>query len=211
MAASFPTSVKTFTTKTAGAGILSEHVNAIQEEVVAIETELKKTTGSVVDHGGLAGLADNDHTQYRLASVAIDHGALTGLGDNDHTQYGRPVFLTTPLSSTDWDGDARSTTAKTLIDLSTVFGLPAGVKAILVDLRGNDSGSAAGNCLIGLSHGSSAGSYSLVCTPYGLPNDAIRYENGIVPCDANGDIYYQCIATGVGTLDVTMYIRGYWL
>ena len=188
MAASFPTSVKTFTTKTAGAGILSEHVNTIQEEVVAIETELKKTTGSVVDHGGLAGLADNDHPQ-----------------------YGRPVFLTTPLSSTNWDGDARSTTAKTLIDLSTVFGLPAGVKAILVDLRGNDSGSAAGNCLIGLSHGSSAGSYSLVCTPYGLPNDAIRYENGIVPCDANGDIYYQCIATDAGTLDVTMYIRGYWL
>jgi len=36
----------------------------------------------------------------------------------------------TPLTSTAWDGgDAFSTTAKTLIDLSAVFGVPAGVKA----------------------------------------------------------------------------------
>ncbi len=54
-----------------------------------------------VDHGGLAGLADDDHTQYRLESAdhnhqstglqggQLDHGlALTGLGDDDHTQYG---------------------------------------------------------------------------------------------------------------------------
>lgn len=53
-----------------------------------------------VDHGSLAGLADDDHTQYRLESAdhshqstglqagTLDHGlSLTGLTDDDHTQY----------------------------------------------------------------------------------------------------------------------------
>lgn len=49
------------------------------------------------DHGALAGLADDDHTQYfdqtrgdarYLRSVPQqDHGGLAGLGDDDHTQY----------------------------------------------------------------------------------------------------------------------------
>lgn len=76
MAASFPTSVKSFTTKVDGAGgdlVAAADVNGLQDEVVAIETELKKTTGSVVDHGGLAGLADNDHPQYSLTTH--DHDA----------------------------------------------------------------------------------------------------------------------------------------
>ena len=55
---------------------------------------------SGIDHGGLSGLGDDDHTQYRLESAdhthqstglqagQIDHGlAITGLGDDDHTQY----------------------------------------------------------------------------------------------------------------------------
>jgi hypothetical protein len=54
----------------------------------------------VVDHGELAGLSDDDHTQYRLESAdhshqstgleggQLDHGAaLTGLTDDDHPQY----------------------------------------------------------------------------------------------------------------------------
>jgi len=68
MAATFPGGVKVFTTKQAGDQIASAHINDLQAEVVAVETELRKTTGSVVDHGGLAGLADNDHPQYRIAN-----------------------------------------------------------------------------------------------------------------------------------------------
>ena len=49
MAASFPTSIKSFTTKTAGAGILSEHVNDLQNEVVAIETQLGVKAGEWQD------------------------------------------------------------------------------------------------------------------------------------------------------------------
>jgi len=56
-------------------------------------------SAGVTDHGALTGLADDDHTQYRLESEdhshastglqggTVDHGALTGLTDDDHTQY----------------------------------------------------------------------------------------------------------------------------
>ena len=108
MAATFPGGVKIFTTKQSGEAIASAHINDLQNEVVAIETELKKTTGSTVDHGGLAGLGDNDHPQYLLTTAKAadsdkldgidstgfatsthnhDHGSLTGLAVNDHPQY----------------------------------------------------------------------------------------------------------------------------
>jgi len=54
--------------------------------------------GAQIDHGTLAGLADDDHPQYVTHSeldasgytteaVITDHGALTGLDDDDHPQY----------------------------------------------------------------------------------------------------------------------------
>lgn len=65
-----------------------------------VEHLVSDTTGTGTDHGGLTGLADDDHPQYRLESAdhshqstglqggQLDHGAaLTGLGDNDHPQY----------------------------------------------------------------------------------------------------------------------------
>ena len=33
----------------------------------------------------------------------------------------------------------------------------------------------------------------------------------VVPCDANGDVYYQIVASGTGTMDVHLQIWGYWL
>lgn len=52
MAASYPTSAKTFTTKSDGAGntILAAHINDIQLEVTAIETDL--IAGLAVARGG---------------------------------------------------------------------------------------------------------------------------------------------------------------
>ena len=64
MTATFPGGVKVFTTKQAGDQIASAHINDLQDEVVAVETELRKTSGSVVSHGSLAGLSNNDHPQY---------------------------------------------------------------------------------------------------------------------------------------------------
>ena len=120
------------------------------------------------------------------------------------------VYLTTPLISTAWDGDARSTTAKTLIDLSSVFGAPAGIKAILVRLYGRDSSSYTdGSAWVGLAPDNTDLQLAIVIRPAGIVNDNITEGQGIVQCNASGDIYYQCGATGASTLDVWIQIWGY--
>ena len=85
--------------------------------------------------GGLATSTHNHDTAYLgITAKAADSDKLDGY---DSTDFGRPVFLTTPLTSTAWDEDSYSTTAKTLIDLSEVFGVPAGVKAVMVKISLN--------------------------------------------------------------------------
>lgn len=122
----------------------------------------------------------------------------------------RFVPLLAQLSSTSWDGDSHSTTAKTLIDLSSVFGAPAGVRAVLCKVSIRDSGSAASDVYIILSPNNSAGQGpGVACS--GLTNDAWAIENLTVPCNANGDIYYQIAASGANTLDVVLEIWGYWI
>ena len=124
----------------------------------------------------------------------------------------QPQFypLTTPLTSTSWDGDAHSTKAKTLIDLSAVFGVPAGVKAVMfAGCYIRDSASAANDCwlILGPTNTNLVGN-AVTCQSV---NDRPARFNFIVPCDANGDIYYQCAASGVGTLDIFLHIWGYLL
>lgn len=128
-------------------------------------------------------------------------------------QYlGLPTFLTTPLTSTAWDGDAYSTTAKTKIDLSSVFSAPAGIKAVVVQIISRDSGSAADNTIFfGISPNDTASSLAVMCTSRMLPNDTLVYETGICPCDSNGDIYYQIDASGSATMDCYIRIWGYWV
>ena len=124
-------------------------------------------------------------------------------------ENGKFVALTTPLTSTSWDGDSFSTTGKTLIDLSSVFGVPAGVKAVLVNIALRDSGSAANDCFISLSPSSSIGGMTARCSC--IANDKFVNACLTVPCDTNGDIYYAISASGTGTMDVYLLIWGYWL
>ena len=209
MAATFPGGVKTFSTKNAGDQIGSAHINDLQLEVVAVETELRKTSGSVVSHGSLAGLSNDDHPQYLLTTgKAADSDKLDGI---DSTDFGRPVFLTTHLTSNSWDGDSFSTTAKTKIDLSDVFGVPAGVKAVLVRLAARDSGSAAYDAYLGLSPNDVAADISINIRLQGHENDQILEQSLICPCNVDGDIYYQTKASDTGTLDCWLWIWGYWL
>lgn len=112
------------------------------------------------------------------------------------------------LSSTSWDGDAYSDTAKTLIDLSAVFGCPAGIRAVNVWVRVNDSGSAGEDCYLILSNNNTAASgFVFNCPRSG--NDHLGWHNAIVPCDANGDLYFQAACSGTGTMDVYIRIFGY--
>ena len=121
------------------------------------------------------------------------------------------IPLSTPLTSTSFDGDAFSTTAKTKIDLSTAFSAPAGIKAVYIELEIEDSDSTNSRAFFGVSPNDTAGSYAVVDVIEGQPNDTYVHITGICPCDSGGDIYYQCQASGVGTLDVKMNIWGYWI
>jgi len=120
------------------------------------------------------------------------------------------VPLTTPLTSISWDGDSYSTTAKTLIDLSAVFGAPAGVKAVLARVEIRDSGSSGFDAYLFLSPVDTAG-VGLMESCAGLGNDYRSRGTHIVPCDANGDIYYQINASGSLTMDVKIEIWGYFI
>lgn len=127
--------------------------------------------------------------------------------NNDNPKF---VPRTSPLTSTAWDGNSRSTTAKTLIDLSEVFGVPANIKAISAKASMRDSGSAAGRAgiIIGPTNVSWVGRGAFVT---GIRNDAIMDFDLIVPCNADGDVYYQIIASGTETIDVWLQIWGYWI
>jgi hypothetical protein len=138
---------------------------------------------------------------------AADSDKLDGL---DSTAFGQPVFLTTPLTSTDWDGDAYSTASKTLIDLSSVFGAPAGIKAVLLKVILRDSASSGADCAIYLSPNNISGS-GMTASCERITNDVTVFRSFVVPCDSNGDIYYQTAASGSGTLDVWLEIHGYWV
>ena len=88
MAATFPGGVKPFTTKRNGPDgdvVDASHINDLQDEVVAIETELLKTAGSVIDHGSLSGLGDNDHPQYSKTDHV--HTEYAGTNHNHDATY----------------------------------------------------------------------------------------------------------------------------
>jgi len=136
-------------------------------------------------------------------------GGIIDFGDNS-VDIVYPVFLPTPLTSTAWDGDARSTTAKTLIDLSAVFGVPANVKAVLVYVRVRDSSSSNDDRWLLLSPNNTAGS-GIEFSTERITNDVWVSKQATIPCDNNGDVYFQCAASGAGTLDVVLEIWGYYL
>jgi len=120
-------------------------------------------------------------------------------------------FLTTPLTSTNWDGDAKSAAGPTKLDMSAVFtGYPnMAVKAVLLRVAARDSASI-GTPGLYFSVGPSATYYyALQANPPGA--DVLSSNTGICPCDANGDIYYKINASGSGTCDCWLEVWGYWI
>lgn len=122
----------------------------------------------------------------------------------------RPVFLTTALTSTSWNGDSFSTTAKTLIDLSAVYGVPAGIKAALFAVTIRDSGSGSSDCIFLLSN-NDGDNWQGMALSAPSPNDRYGRASIVMPCTDDGDIYYRITASGSGTMDIFMSIWGYWL
>lgn len=130
--------------------------------------------------------------------------------------HGAPRFipLTTALSSTSWDGDAYSTVGSagvnTQLDLSAVFGAPAGIKAVLMRVTVRDAAAWGTASLYAIFY---------IASDATLPTGGVRcyggdiYSEGnlVLPCDANGDVWYRLGASGAGTLDVDIRIWGYWI
>ena len=174
-------------------------------------------TSLALSHLGLQSLTDPGDD--RVLFWDDSAGALkwltlgTGLTITDTTiKPSQPQFypLTTELMSTSWDGDSFSTTSKTLIDLSSVFGVPAGVKAVYVQMAIRDSASSTTDAWIVLGADNTAGrGINFGCG--GLANDMWARPAAIVPCNTDGDIYYQINASGTSTFDVYLFIWGWWL
>lgn len=116
-------------------------------------------------------------------------------------------YLQSPLTSTSWDGDTFSTTTPTLIDLSAVFGVPAGVNAILARVEASDSATWGTNNLYMALGPSYTYFYALTCRTFGgnVKNTVAQP----VPCNKDGDVYYRILASGSGTMSVLFQILGY--
>jgi len=122
--------------------------------------------------------------------------------DHVRTRHINPNSLTLTAghyTSTDWDGDAKN--ANGVIDLSSVFGVPAGVSAVIVRLGIKDE---------------TPGVSGILCKKSTELHNGVQqttqvagkeiFISGIVPCDG-GDIYwYQNSELDTVSID----ILGYW-
>ena len=139
-------------------------------------------------------------------------GNLTVTGDyknyRNATTYTGYLFvpLTTPATSTAFDGDLYDVdNDEAVIDLSASFGLPAGIKAVSLGLWSTCA-------TVGKE-------FSLRRAAGGLPAVAVytqvanqqNFCAGIVPCDANGDIYFTTTAVHGAECAVYIRINGYWI
>jgi len=189
------------------------------------------TADLIISNGGLkvgvSAITPNDDCVYVVDYLVAAGGIYSGLNSDPGagniaytgglisrkgaTSYDAYAFvpLTVPLISTSWDGDSFSTTAKTLIDLSSVFGAPAGIKAVKVYVAVKDSDSAATDTYLVLGPTSDSGS-GIPFSPLTV-NDRWYRGGDDIPCDSNGDIYYQIVASGASTFDVVLQIWGYYI
>jgi hypothetical protein len=159
----------------------------------------------LITQGGLgnglgASLQVRDEDNFAWANVVSMYELLPNVigfwpMSNSTPAVAKFVPLTTALTSTSWDGDAKTTDDNGTIDLSAVFGVPAGIKAALVSMTVKDETtqvwSLAGPLQV----------WTIVANNY---NSGM----GIVPCDANGDFSWAC---GSELDYVALKIHGYWL
>lgn len=112
------------------------------------------------------------------------------------------VPLISPLTSTNWYGNAKSTANNGIIDLSADFGVPTGIRAVLVRLVAQDE---TPNVYFALGLSST---YPTIVTQFTQVANQYVEIFGIVPCDSNGDIYWHCS----DELDnVYIFVWGYFL
>jgi hypothetical protein len=108
-------------------------------------------------------------------------------------------YLATPLTSTSWDGDSKTSANAGTIDLSSVFSAPANIKAVLVQAQ--VACQAATNYV---TFGPTI-TYKNALNLIGRDPDYGAEALSVVPCNTNGDIYVDVS----GTAAVVLKIWGY--
>lgn len=142
-------------------------------------------------------------------------GALTTYfyrrGGGEHGLYAfHPI--TEPLTNTSFDGDSFSdvSTHTKIENTSWSTTVPSGAVALAIRMVARDSASLANTCWFALYSTSAATNTPLVATANGKADNTTTENSGVVPC-TNGDVWYRCAASGADTLDVWLYVTGYWL
>jgi len=199
-----PQTTDLYSAGTAGSRLSSLHAATAQVDTVKGQTGLSLEVGSTQ-------AADVDTAGNIRAKQDLEY-------DGDLRPYRNSTLYTgytyVPLDSVatgaNFAGDSFSdVTTSTLIDLSSEFGLPAGIKAIVARLSIRDSGTWGSNDLwFGM--GPSATEFQDLKT-YCYGGNLFNAVTGIARCDANGDVYYQCDASGTDTLEVWIRIYGYFI
>jgi hypothetical protein len=113
------------------------------------------------------------------------------------------TFRATALTNSSWDGDTKNLSDDGTLDLSSLFSVPAGVKAVLVLLTVKDN--AAGDIRY-VALGPSSGNYSMVTRV--MNSDVYNTTQGVVPCDANGDIYVKMSGDNIDYVHLSIW--GYY-
>jgi len=106
-------------------------------------------------------------------------------------------------STTGWSDDGWSDLN---VEADSNGAVPKGAKALMVQTKVNDSGSAAGaEANLQLTSDNANQNRNLANDVRGITNDATHMLSGQVPCNADGDIEYLISASGAGTLDIAHF------
>ena len=148
------------------------------------------------------GIIYATHKIWGAGNIRTDGNFISYKNSTEYTGY---IFvpLTTPLTSTSYNGDDTISVGTRTIDTSSVFGAPVGIKAALVYVRAKWA---------------SAGDYYLIARPGGgasttdvgvIRGSTTYYDDMtvLVPCDANGD--FDIVVGGANATNVIIRIFGY--
>lgn len=202
---------------TAGGTFYGQNLYLYEGGTQMIDLTAQDTTWARINQN----TAKNIYTpRYFAAAVGLQAGNSTNPGsgyvgytaglrpNKNSTQYYTYGYFGSAsyYSSTAWDGDAKGNTGGTLIDLSAVFGVPAGVKAVNMRILGkaNNAGPTDGHwffCGPSATYDAHSGVY--------LWGNVYMSETGIVSCDGNGDINYTVSSTA--TCYCIIRILGYFI
>ena len=117
-----------------------------------------------------------------------------------------PIPLTTPLTSTSYDGDDTVAVGVYTIDTSAVFGAPAGIKMAAIYFRA--AWASASNTSLMNIRTTGTDAATIIA---GVRAQTTFSQDGFcnVPCDANGD--FVLTVGGANALNVILRIATYWI